>query len=173
VEWLSWLASSAAPVPLRPEWHGPLRLMHVGGMAVFFGAIVLLDLRLLGLAGRDVALPAFARTVLPVTHLGFGVVATSGALLFLYDPVHTGGHSWFLPKLLLVAAALANAVVFSVPRRIGLRAIGSGPLNLHARAAGALSLLLWAGVIGSAVANHEERRSPRHVSGHHPAPTGS
>lgn len=158
-DWLVWLATSAARIALYrlQGWHGPLRLLHLGGGAAFFGAIVLLDLRLLGLLGRDIALDALARIVLPVTHVSFALTVLSGALLFLYDPIQIGSHSWFLPKMLLVAAAVANAAVFSLPRRIGLRPIGGGALTRHARLAGALSLILWTGVIATATANHEER----------------
>lgn len=158
-DWLVWLATSAVRIALyrMQGWHGPLRLLHVGGTAVFFGAIVLLDLRLLGLLGRDIALDALARIVLPVTHASFAVTMLSGVLLFLYDPIQTGSHSWFLPKLLLLVAAVANAAVFSLPKRVGLRPIGGGALTRHARLAGALSLILWSGVIASATANHEER----------------
>lgn len=158
-DWLVWLATSAVRLAVYrlQGWHGPLRLLHVGGTAAFFGAIVLLDLRLLGLLGRDIALDALARVVLPITHASFVVTMLSGVLLFLYDPIQTGSHSWFLPKLVLLAAAVANAAAFSMPRRIGLKRIGGGTLTRHARLAGALSLILWAGVIASATANHEER----------------
>ena len=158
-EWLVWLATSSARLVIYRQqgWHGPLRLLHVGGMAAFFGAIVLLDLRLLGVLGRDLALDALARLVLPVTHWAFGVMVVSGALLFMYDPIQQGSHSWFLPKMALLGLAVANAALFSLPRRAGLRPIGAGPLTRHARVAGALSLVLWAGVIVSATANHEER----------------
>ena len=158
-EWLVWLATSSARLAVYrlQGWHGPLRLLHVGGTAAFFGAIVLLDVRLLGLLGRDIALDALARLILPVTHWAFGVTVATGMWLFLYDPIQTGSHSWFLPKLALLAAATANAALFSIPRGAGLRAIGAGALTRHARAAGLLSLVLWTGVIVCATANHEER----------------
>lgn len=158
-DWLVWLATSSARLALYrlQGWHGPLRLLHVGGAAAFFGAIVLLDLRLLGVLGRDVALDAMARIVLPVTHWSFAITMASGALLFLYDPIQTGSHSYFLPKLIVIGLAVANAAVFSLPKRIGLRSIGGGMLTRHARLAGLLSLVLWTGVIASATANHEER----------------
>lgn len=158
-DWLVWLATSSARLFIYRQqgWHGLLRLLHVGGTAAFFGAIVLLDLRLLGVLGRDLALDALARLVLPVTHWSFGVTVATGALLFMYDPIQQGSHSWFLPKMALLALAVANAALFSLPRRTGLRPIGAGPLTRHARVAGALSLALWAGVVASATANHEER----------------
>ncbi len=158
-DWLVWIATSSVRLAVyrMQGWHGPLRLLHVLGTATFFGAILLLDLRLLGALGRDIALDALARLVLPVAHWSFVVTFISGVLLFLYDPIQAGSHSWFLPKLLLVGLALGNAALFSVPRRMGLHGIGAGRLTRHARLAGALSLALWSGVIVSATANHEER----------------
>ncbi len=158
-EWLVWLATSSARLAIyrMQGWHGPLRLLHVLGTAAFFGGIVALDVRLLGLLGRDIALDALSRLVLPVVHTAFAVTLASGAWLFLYDPIQTGSHSWFLPKLLLVGAAMGNAALFSRPRSMGLRAIGAGALTMHARVAGVVSLVLWLGVIASATASHEER----------------
>ncbi len=158
-DWLVWLATSSARMAVYrlQGWHGPLRLLHVAGTATFFGAIVLLDLRLLGVLGRDVALDALARLVLPVTHWSFAVTLATGAMLFMYDPIQQGSHSWFLPKVAVLGLAVANAALFSLPRTLGLKPIGAGALTRHARIAGALSLVLWAGVIASATANHQER----------------
>lgn len=158
-DWLVWLATSSARLAVyrMQGWHGPLRLLHIWGTATFFGAIVVLDLRLLGLFGRDIALDALARLVLPVTHWSFGITVATGTVLFLYDPIQQGSHSWFLPKMLLLAVAVANAALFSLPRRAGLRVIGAGALTRYARFASLLSLVLWSCVIASATANHEER----------------
>lgn len=158
-DWLVWLATSSARLAVYrlQGWHGVFRVAHIAGTATFFGAIVLLDLRLLGWLGRDIALDALARIVLPVTHWSFGVTLASGVLLFLYDPIQVGSHTWFLPKLLLLGAALVNASIFSLPKQTGLKRIGGGALTRHAKLAGALSVLLWAGVIVTATANHEER----------------
>ena len=147
----------------------PLRLLHVGGIAVFFGGIVVLDLRLLGALGREIALDALSRLVLPIVHTAFAVTLLTGALLFLYDPIQTGSHTWFLPKMLLIAAAVGNAALFSRPRRIGLRAIGAGALTRHARLAGAVSLALWIAVIACATGNQEERPMIRGRSGTRPS----
>jgi hypothetical protein len=170
--WLVWLATSSARMAVYrlQGWHGPLRLLHVAGTATFFGAIVLLDLRLLGVLGRNLALDALTRLVLPITHWSFGVLLISGVLLFIYDPIQQGSHSWFLPKMVVLGLAVANAALFSLPRLAGLCSIGAGSLTRHARVAGALSLVLWAGVISSATANHEERPMVRGRSVVRPVP---
>ena len=159
IPWLVWLATSAARLAVYrlQGWHAPLRGLHIGAMAIFFGGIILLDLRLVGVLGRDIALDALSRLILPVIHTAFALAMLSGVWLFLYDPIQTGAHTWFLPKMLLIAAAVANAALFSRPNRFGLRAIGAGALTRHARTAGLLSLVLWTAVIACAVANQEER----------------
>jgi uncharacterized membrane protein SirB2 len=158
-DWLVWLATSAARLAVyrMQGLHGPIRLVHLLGTAAFFGGILLLDLRLLGWLGREVAVDALSRVVLPVVHVAFGAVFLTGLWLFLYDPIQTGSHTWFVPKLLLIVLGLANAAVFSQPRTRGLRAVGTGALTRHARLAGALSILLWGGVIACATGNQEER----------------
>lgn len=158
-DWLVWLATSSARLTIYrlQGWHGPLRLIHLLATAVFFGGITVLDLRLMGALGRDIALDHLSRLILPVVHTACAVLLLSGAWLFLYDPIQTGSHTWFLPKLLLVAAAMANAAIFSRPRRFGLRAIGAGALTRHARIAGLISLVLWGAVIACATGNQEER----------------
>ena len=155
-DWLVWLATSGARLMVyrMQGWHMPLRLLHLGGTAAFFGGILLLDLRLLGLMGREIAVEALSRLVLPVVHGAFALVLVTGVWLFLYDPIQTGSHTWFVPKLLLIVLALGNAALFSGPRRTPRP---TGNLTRHARLAGALSILLWTGVIACATANQEER----------------
>lgn len=158
-DWLIWLATSSARLTIYrlQGWHAPLRLLHLLATAVFFGGITVLDLRLVGLLGRDIALDSLSRLILPVVHAACAVLLLSGAWLFLYDPIQTGSHTWFLPKMLLIALALGNAVLFSRPRSIGLRAIGAGALTRYARVAGVVSLVVWGAVIACATGNQEER----------------
>jgi hypothetical protein len=51
-DWLVWLTTSSIRMPFyRLQWlHGEMRLLHILSMAVFFGTILVLDLRLLGRA---------------------------------------------------------------------------------------------------------------------------
>jgi len=129
---------------LQP-YHYVIRLTHIVSMGAFFGGIALLDLRLLGWRGT-VPLRAFAESVLPWLYATFGVVVLTGLLLFLYDPVHVGAHAYFAPKLVLIALALGNALLFH--RTSYLAALASERITpSSARLAGAVSLLLWAAVV--------------------------
>lgn len=129
---------------LQP-YHFVIRLMHVVSMAGFFGAVALLDLRLMGWRGT-VPLQAFADTALPWLYATFGVACLTGAALFLWNPVGVGAHAYFAPKLILLVLGLANALLF---HRTGyLRALAAeGAMPAGARLAGAVSLVLWTGVV--------------------------
>jgi hypothetical protein len=138
-------------------YHYLIRATHVLTMAAFFGGIAALDLRLIGL-WRQVPLRVFADQIIPWLYVTFGVTFVSGVALFLYDPVHVGSHAYFSFKLILTCIGLGNAALF---RQSGyLMSLPSDPsaavlLNMRARTVGALSLVLWTGVILCACLNVE------------------
>ena len=129
---------------LQP-FHYLIRAAHVLFMAAFFGGIGLLDLRLMGVRST-VPLRAFAEHSLPWVYGCFVVTALTGILLLLYDPVHAGSRIYLVPKLALMVLGLVNALLF---HRLGFVAAVAAErrMPLSARLAGALSLLLWIGVV--------------------------
>lgn len=136
---------------LQP-FHHLVRLAHVMTMAGFYGAIGLVDLRLMG--WHD-ALPlrALAHHVLPILYGLFAITFVTGLALFFYDPVNVGSHAYFVPKLILIVLGLANAGVF---HRVGYGlALAAEVVPRHARLAGVMSLLLWTAVIVCACLNVE------------------
>jgi hypothetical protein len=136
---------------LQP-YHFVVRLAHVVAMGLFFGGIALFDFRLLGIKSNG-QLNAFTDEIRPWLYATFGVTFVTGIMLFLYDPVHVGSHAYFAPKLILMFLGLANALMFhrtpyapmlDVQRRVPM-----------ARVAGAISLVLWLGVVVLASLNVE------------------
>ena len=126
-------------------YHHLIRLVHVATMGAFFGGIGLLDLRLMGWRGT-VPLKPFADHVLPWLYVTFAVAVLTGVALFAYDPVHVGSHAYFAPKLALIGLGLANALLFH--RTAYLRALAAvNALPVAARAAGAVSLVVWTAVV--------------------------
>ena len=137
---------------LQP-WHFLIRIVHIVSMAWFFGAIILLDLRLMGVRGT-VPLKPFAHHTLPWVYAAFGVAVVSGAGLFLYDPVAVGSHAYFVPKLILVALGVVNALLYH--RTFYVAALAAEQrMPLGTRVAGTVSLLLWTGVVIFACLNTE------------------
>lgn len=115
---------------------------HVVGIALLFGGIVPLDLRLAGWRRDTAPIDPLARLLLPVAIFGLVLAALTGLLLFATD-ARAYAESWlFRAKLVLIAAALLNALAL---RRIEWR---SESINTQRVAwAGVASLLLWLGVI--------------------------
>lgn len=142
-----WLAAlEAAPIA---EWmrlsiwaYPAVNTLHVLGIALLFGAIVPLDLALIGWRRHGVALHPLSRLLLPVAMGGFGLAVASGLLLFTTDARQYAASPLFLAKLALIAAALFNAWL--------LRLVDWRRRERSSRAglAGALSILLWIGAIG-------------------------
>ena len=129
-----WAAIAAHP------WAYPaLEVVHIVGIGLLLGNLVLVELRLWGL-GASLALPALARLALGVSLCGFGLAATSGLLMFASQPAELLANRAFVVKMGLLMLAGLNGAAFHV--RGGLP-----KQDRVARAQTALSLGLWVGVI--------------------------
>lgn len=130
------------------EWVYPLvNTGHLLGIALLFGGIAPLDLRLLG-CWRRVPLEPLARILLPTAVGGLLLAAGTGALLFVTQPQDYVVMPLFGLKLTLVAAAVANALLLRrSPAWRLLRVDDAAAPRPAWRIAAVLSLLLWVGVI--------------------------
>jgi hypothetical protein len=129
-----WTALASHP------WAYPaLEAVHLVGVAMLFGGLLVFELRLLGLA-RALALAPLARLVLPLALAGFGLCALTGLAMFATQPQELLANPAFRLKLLLLMLAGANAVWFHA--RGGL-ALEDSPARLQ----GLLSLGFWLAVI--------------------------
>jgi hypothetical protein len=145
---LSALQGSALPTALRLSSYGyPLvNAGHIVGIALLFGAIVPLDLRLLGF-WPSVPVAALSRILVPVAITGLMLAVVTGSLLFSVGAVKYAGLGIFQLKMLLVLAATGNALLLSrVPGWTGEAPEGPGSRWRIAFAAG-LSIALWLAVI--------------------------
>ncbi len=145
---LAALQSSALPTALRASYYGyPLvNTGHIVGIALLFGGIVPLDLRLLGF-WPSVPAAALARILLPLAISGLILAVVTGSLLFSVGAVKYAGLGVFQLKMLLVLAATANALLLSrVPGWTG-DASGRSGIRLRVAFAAGLSIALWLAVI--------------------------
>ncbi|CAG2134728.1 hypothetical protein [Cupriavidus plantarum] len=152
-EWASQLAALPISASLRASaWAYPIvEIFHLAGMALLFGSIVVVDMRLAGF-GRQLPVTVLLRHALPLSVFGFLLIAGSGALLFLAHADDLVGNRAFLVKTLLVLLGLANAAWFHMgPYRALLRpgsqweAGGVPPAG--ARLCAWISLVTWVLVI--------------------------
>lgn len=135
---LVWLEGSPLAEAMRFSlWLYPVaNTLHVLAAGALFGAILLTDLRLLGL-GRRVALEPLLDFALPAVWIAFAVAVPTGLLLFVSEAQVNAANPFFQAKLLLLAGAGINALLF------GRRPDREAP----ARRSGLVSLTLWLGIL--------------------------
>ncbi len=121
---------------------------HVLTLAVFFGLLVVIDLRMLGRAFTNVPASVInKRLELPMIS-GFGVMVVSGLLLVYAVPVRTTNSIWFRMKMVLFVAAGINAILFWRKMRSATDSWDNDPIPpKRIRVGAGLSLGLWSGVV--------------------------
>jgi hypothetical protein len=120
--------------------------LHFIGLSLMFGSLLLVDVRAMGFF-KGLPLIQLHRLV-PIAILGFAINLVTGILFVAYDPPTYFDNSAFLLKMVLIALAGINAVAFEFlvfrPLLSGTRGVEDG---LVIKLTGALSLLLWTGVL--------------------------
>jgi hypothetical protein len=112
---LKWLQASALGHFMResgPWTYAVVNLTHILGVASLFGALVVLDLRLLGV-WRRTPLSALADAAAPVAACGFALAATSGVGLLATKATEYLGNPFFYVKFPAIAAGVLNAVAIN------------------------------------------------------------
>lgn len=149
-----WAAATAIGAGIsESSWmFAAIESFHLAGLAVLGGAVIMVDLSLLGLALGDEPLPRLSRDAEPWLLAGLIVTVASGTLLFLSEATkfYSAGF-WdsaeapFICKMVFLAAAIV--FTFTVRRRILRRPDRrQGRPTVGERLVGMTSLLLWLGV---------------------------
>lgn len=125
-----------------------LESLHVIGIAIVYGTIAVVDLRLLGVAAHRRSALKLIQDLLPYTWVAFSVCVITGLLMFCANGTTYVQNTAFLWKMGLLILAGLNMGVFHLGafRRIGEWDTALPPPS-QARVAGLSSLALWAGVI--------------------------
>lgn len=147
-EFCEWLVATPMAVAIA-EWNGlfaTIETVHVIALVVVVGSILVVDLRLMGLASRSYPVPALVRELLPYTWAGFVVAVVSGALLFSSNAAKYYLNVPFRLKMLLLALAGANMIAFHLTSYRSVQQWGADP-PLAAKLAGGISVVLWIGVV--------------------------
>ncbi len=136
----------AAAVRQSPYAYMSANVAHILSLMVFFGAVVVMDLRLAGFfqATWPGSMLRRARTI---AILGFLGLVVSGALLFVAEASHVILNSVFQIKLALIGLGLVNIVWFEYFIADRVRDLQPNtPLPGSARFVGVTSIALWLAV---------------------------
>jgi hypothetical protein len=95
-----------------PWTYAIVNLAHILGIALLFGAVVIIDLRLIGV-WRRTPLSALADAAAPVAVAGLGLAAMSGVGLLASNATEYIGNPFLYIKFPAIAVGLVNALVLS------------------------------------------------------------
>jgi hypothetical protein len=146
---LEWLAGLSWTTALRESTTGAamLQTAHVASTVVFAGLVIMMDLRLVGLAFTHVPSAQIQRRLFPWQMVGFVPSIATGLLLFCVDPLRYYLNTLFWVKLALLVLAGVNALAFHSTFRTADRWDEDPNGTRRAHLAGAISLGLWSAII--------------------------
>jgi hypothetical protein len=152
-----WIEGTVFSTSIRESvWLFPIiETVHVLGIAASAGTILFVDLRLIGIGMKREPLTDVLEQLQPWTLSAFLVMAVTGSLLFLSEPVKCYHSLFFQIKVGMLMLAAGNALLFHWKVYPGVEVWDNLPRAPgRARLAGALSLALWIGIIamGRAIA---------------------
>jgi len=125
-----------------------LQIVHIVALALVFGSVFMIDARILGLTGRSQTMTQTARRFIPWVWIGTVVLAISGSLLIIGEPVRSLLNPFFWIKMTLLAIALISTAAFQT-------SLNRNPAfweEDHAwrgyiRILAVVALLVWCGII--------------------------
>jgi hypothetical protein len=121
-----------------------IEAVHLLGLALSIGLLLIVDLRLLGMVLRQVPAPKVHHQLRPWIFAGFALTFASGGLLFWAEAAEVVFNYAFIAHAFFIAIGIANAAFFET--RLAPRAAEWGEslrLPTAARLAGAVSLSSW------------------------------
>lgn len=147
---LRLLQASALGQTVRsaPYVYPVLEALHILGIGLLIGPAFTFDIRLTGIGHRLLSVTSAARTLLPVSHLGFAIAMITGLALLSAQATMVaaaGAAPW---KLGLLVLACLNVLVFhrGIYRRVTDWDTDPSP-PAAARLAAVVSLIAWTGMI--------------------------
>jgi uncharacterized membrane protein len=146
----AWLEASTVATAIRNSLYlFPLiESFHVLGVSIVVGTVLVIDLRLLGLASSRRPFTLIASDIFRWTWMAFALAALTGALMFATNATSYYVNTAFRTKMVMLVLAGLNMAVFELTAR---RSVGDWDRDTAAPAAGRrvaiLSLAIWIVVV--------------------------
>jgi hypothetical protein len=140
-----WVSTTAVGQAINmSSWaFAVIESVHLLGLAVIGGAVLMLDLRLLGLGLRDQPIARVARDAQSWLTGSLIVMLFTGVLLFSSEPIKCYNSTPFRVKM--SSLVLAMIFAFTVRRKVALAGDGQVPA-VWLKIVAIVSLVLWLGV---------------------------
>jgi len=124
-----------------------VQTVHIVSIAIVMTSMAMVDLRLVGVAGRRQSLTEVGARFLPWVWCTLVVLLCSGTILIIAEPGRELINQVFWLKMSLLAGAIVLTLIFQTMLRRR-----SGFWENHRAAAvllGSASLLMWVGIVGA------------------------
>jgi hypothetical protein len=130
------------------QWAWPIaECLHFIGMALLFGSILVMDVRLIGFFRRDISLHA-VHALTPWGLAGFLINLLTGIAFYVTRPASYQNNGAFQFKEVCILLAGVNFLVFWFVIRGQLQKVADdGDANMGAKLVGVSSIVLWTAVI--------------------------
>jgi hypothetical protein len=115
-EFMAWLQNSALGHAMRESgvWtYAIVNLTHILGIATLFGAVLVLDLRLLG-AWKHITVAAIAEPAVPIAATGFFLAAISGVCLLATKATEYVGNPFLYIKFPAIGLGVLNVLILNL-----------------------------------------------------------
>jgi len=148
MDFLAWLETTPIANAIRtiPWMYPAFETAHYIGLSLLVGGIMLIDLRVLGVA-RSLPLKSMI-ALLPIVWIGFIINVLTGSLLFIYGATNFGTNRAFLVKMTFMVLAGINALAFDISvRRSGGGWVAADRPPVSVKAFATLSFVLWLCVV--------------------------
>ena len=145
LSFFQWCEASALGIAIRDSrWLFPvIEAVHLLGLALMGGLVLLVDMRLMGLSMPRKPVAALAREIQPWLISTLAVMLTTGLLLYTSEPTKLYYNAAFWMKMGFLSSAIVytftvrRAVLAADERRVG---------PVWGKLVALVSIALWAGV---------------------------
>ena len=143
-----WPAIEGSPVGqfiAASSWAFPtLECVHVIAITTVIGTILVMDLRLIGLASTQIPVTVMSKDTLGWTWGAFVLAFITGTLLFISKATNYVVNPFFFWKLVMIGVAGVNMAIFNFITSRSVESWDADPqLPRNAKIAGGVSLSLW------------------------------
>jgi hypothetical protein len=144
LRWFQWIDNTPVSVAFRNSHVAVpiIEIIHLLGITLALGTIMVVDLSILGVAMRRQSVPRIAGELARWTSAGFAITLPTGVLLFWSEAMKMYCKPLFWEKLALLVVAMTFHL--TAHRKV---IVPEPPVTLtRARLTAGLSLALWFGV---------------------------
>jgi len=146
----SWLEQTPLSLAIQGAgWVVPtVQTIHILAIAAVVSSALMINLRLLGVAGRDQPLARVSARFRPVIWWALPVLLATGTVMIIGEPARSLANPVFQLKMTLLIGVIIVMVVYQLPlKRNPSFWEASGGRRQSAQAIALLSLALWTGIV--------------------------